>query len=88
MVCIATLYHADVSIDPTTMIAYALPSDQIVTLKVYNGIGQEVATLVNEFKTSGRLRHGRVCEGCSKRRLLLSLAGRPSHPRRAGREHC
>lgn len=40
--------------NPTTTIAFALPSDQVVTLKIYNAIGQEVATLVNEFKTAGR----------------------------------
>jgi hypothetical protein len=40
--------------NPTTTIAFALPSDQIVTMKIYNTIGQEVATLVNEFKTAGR----------------------------------
>ncbi len=40
--------------NPTTTIAFALPSDQVVTLKIYNAIGQEVATLVNEFKNAGR----------------------------------
>jgi hypothetical protein len=40
--------------NPTTSIAYAVPSDSRVTLKVYNSIGQEVATLVNDDMPAGR----------------------------------
>ncbi len=40
--------------NPTTKIIYQLPQDGMVTLKVYDMLGQEVATLVNEYKTSGR----------------------------------
>ena len=39
--------------NPTTSIQYALGSKQIVSLKVYTILGQEVATLVNEEKQAG-----------------------------------
>jgi len=39
--------------NPTTSIQYALSSRQFVTLKVYNLLGKEVATLVNETKPAG-----------------------------------
>ena len=39
--------------NPTTNITYSLPYDGFVTLKIYNTIGAEVATLVSEFKKSG-----------------------------------
>lgn len=40
--------------NPTTTISYALPQDGIVTIKIYDALGREVQTLVNEFKLTGR----------------------------------
>jgi len=40
--------------NPTTSIQYAISSRQFVTLKVYDVIGKEVATLVNEEKAAGK----------------------------------
>ena len=39
--------------NPTTMISYQLPTKAFTTLKVYDEIGREVATLVNELKGAG-----------------------------------
>ncbi len=39
--------------NPTTAISYQLSADSKVTLKIYNVIGQEVATLVDELKQAG-----------------------------------
>ena len=38
--------------NPTTVINFTIPKDGNVTLKVYNALGEEVATLVNEFKNA------------------------------------
>lgn len=35
-------------------IRYQIPQDGIVTLKIYNILGSEVATLVNEEKAAGK----------------------------------
>jgi hypothetical protein len=40
--------------NPTTTIRYQLPKDGMVTLKVYDILGAEVATLVNEEKAAGK----------------------------------
>ncbi len=39
--------------NPTTTINYQLPKDGMVTIKVYDIIGKEAATLVNEQKSAG-----------------------------------
>jgi hypothetical protein len=39
--------------NPTTRIEYQVAKDQLVSLKVYNLLGQEVATLLNETKAPG-----------------------------------
>ena len=39
--------------NPTTTIKYSIPSDGYVTLKIFNALGEEVSTLVNEFRSTG-----------------------------------
>ncbi|MDZ4713190.1 MAG: T9SS type A sorting domain-containing protein [bacterium] len=39
--------------NPSTKISYALPKAGFVTLKIYDILGKEVTTLVNEFKNAG-----------------------------------
>jgi hypothetical protein len=39
--------------NPSTFIQYTLTTNQLVTLKVYNLLGVEIAILVNEEKSSG-----------------------------------
>ncbi|HSW55229.1 MAG TPA: T9SS type A sorting domain-containing protein, partial [Ignavibacteriaceae bacterium] len=40
--------------NPSTTIRYQIPKEGMVTLKVYDILGAEVATLVNEEKIAGR----------------------------------
>jgi hypothetical protein len=39
--------------NPVTKISYGIPSDNFVSLKIYNVTGQLVSTLVNELKSAG-----------------------------------
>jgi hypothetical protein len=39
--------------NPSTLISYQLPAGSFVTLKVYDLLGNEIATLVNEFQQAG-----------------------------------
>ena len=39
--------------NPSTSISFSIPSSDVVTLKVYDAIGKEVASLVNEQKAAG-----------------------------------
>jgi hypothetical protein len=39
--------------NPSTKIEYTIPEESFVDLKVYNLIGQEVATLVNQHQKAG-----------------------------------
>jgi hypothetical protein len=41
--------------NPSSVIEYSLAENGMTTLKVYNTIGQEVATLVNEMQEAGKL---------------------------------
>jgi len=40
--------------NPSTIISYQIPDDGLVTLKVFDALGREVKTLVNEFKSQGK----------------------------------
>lgn len=39
--------------NPATKINYALPTDRLVVLTIYDAIGKEVATIVNEYEQAG-----------------------------------
>lgn len=39
--------------NPSTMIKYSIPKEGMVTLKVFDMLGKEVATLVNKYQTPG-----------------------------------
>jgi len=39
--------------NPSTVIKYSIPKAQVVTLKIFNVLGQEVATLINKQQIAG-----------------------------------
>jgi hypothetical protein len=40
--------------NPSTTISYSLPKNDFVTIKIYNGLGQEIKTLVNTMQSAGK----------------------------------
>jgi hypothetical protein len=40
--------------NPNTMIKYSIPHASIVKMKIYDILGREIATLINEMKSAGR----------------------------------
>lgn len=40
--------------NPSTTIEYQLPQSGIVSLKIYDLLGREIAELINEYKSAGR----------------------------------
>ncbi|HLT24416.1 MAG TPA: T9SS type A sorting domain-containing protein, partial [Ignavibacteria bacterium] len=51
--------------NPSTKIRYAIPSKGIVTLKVFNTLGKEVAKLVEQFHTPGEYEYTFHASGLS-----------------------
>lgn len=39
--------------NPTTKINYSIPDEELVTIKIYNLVGKEITTLINEMKPYG-----------------------------------
>jgi len=40
--------------NPVTNIVYNLPKDEFVKIKIYDALGKEIMTIVNEFKEAGK----------------------------------
>jgi hypothetical protein len=64
-----------------TTISYGLPRSSYVTLKIYNILGQEVATLVNEEKNSGYHRASWYAGNIASGVYFFRLSVTPTAPR-------
>lgn len=74
--------------NPSTTISYQLSSAGYVTLKVYDLLGREIATLVHEYKQAGdystefRVQNGELASGV----YFYMIRVRDSSPDRSGSE--
>ena len=57
--------------NPSTTIQFQIPKSSFVNLKVYDVLGREVATLVNEEKPAGSYEVNFLCKQFIKRNLFL-----------------
>ena len=62
--------------NPSTTFSYDLPKQSNVVLKIYNIVGEEVATIVNEEKEAGHHSIDFNASDLAKLNLLLQIAGR------------
>ena len=70
--------------NPTTTIRYALPKESKVQLRIYNVLGQEVKTLVDEIQDVGyksvEWNSGSVASGIYFCRIVAISISSPSKP--------
>ena len=70
--------------NPSTTIRYTISIDSPVSVRVYNMLGQEVATLLDEFQKAGE--HSVVWDGTNS--LGSTVAFRSLHLQTPGWQHC
>jgi hypothetical protein len=70
--------------NPTTTISYQLPENSRVTLKVFDLLGREVATLVNEQRAAGGYRAEWNAARCASGVYLVRLEAHPTDNARVG----
>lgn len=59
--------------NPVTTISWEIPEDNFVTLKIYDPLGKEVATIVNEYKQSGFYQTNFNADGLSSGMYFYTL---------------
>ena len=70
--------------NPTTVISYQLPVNSHVTLKVFDLLGREVATLVNEQRAAGGYRAEWNASRCASGVYLVRMDARPTNSGEGG----
>ncbi len=59
--------------NPSTTISYTVPNNSMVKINVYNIVGQEVAVLVNEYKSAGQHEISYAANGLSSGIYLVRM---------------
>lgn len=70
--------------NPTTVISYQLPVNSHVTLKVFDILGREAATLVNEQRSAGRYSVQWNASGIASGVYLVRMEARPTNSGEGG----